>query len=225
MCKRPPKSPCLLVVFQLSLDWWKDGSSQDTMSFPYGFYRSIVFPHGFNQSIFQSSPHVWHHLRSVASGLWVLQAEWLDHVGGCSSTIYELWKKPVFGQEIRIYVGKLTINYCKWSCSIAMQQITKGYKVCILWFGPVYPSTRMVLLDSSPNIWSRRNVAKQNQLKNMPRCSMYGIFTYIYPINGPNVCKYFHTWSIWDLKKDWKHWQINDIYCESNRQISMDTLV
>ena len=25
---------------------------------------------------------------------------------------------------------------------------------------------------------------------NMPRCSMYGIFTYMYPTNGPNVGKY-----------------------------------
>ena len=36
----------------------------------------------------------------------------------------------------------------------------------------------------------------------MPRCSMYGIFTYIYPKNCPSVDKYSihgcNTWSIWD---------------------------
>ena len=33
-----------------------------------------------------------------------------------------------------------------------------------------------------------------------PRCSMYGIFTYICPKNCPNVGKYNHTWSIWVVK-------------------------
>ena len=31
----------------------------------------------------------------------------------------------------------------------------------------------------------------------MPRCSMYGIFTYIYHKFKPHLAK-FHTWSIWD---------------------------
>ena len=30
-----------------------------------------------------------------------------------------------------------------------------------------------------------------------PRCSMYGMFTYIYPKSGPNVGESFHSWSMW----------------------------
>ena len=34
----------------------------------------------------------------------------------------------------------------------------------------------------------------------LPRCSMYGIFTYIWVVLGINVGKYYHTLSIWALK-------------------------
>ena len=44
---------------------------------------------------------------------------------------------------------------------------------------------------------------------------LYGIFTYTYPKNGPNVGETFHTWSIWEGKSMQSMWFVGHRWSQS----------
>ena len=59
---------------------------------------------------------------------------------------------------------------------------------------------------SEPIGFSGKKSRRQNERKLIPIPSMYGLFTYIYHKNQPNVGKYYiyiyHTWMVWDMILD-----------------------
>ena len=94
-----------------------------------------------------------------------------------------------------------TTNQVLYKCYIHSNLIDPGVSIAHLAVAPCVPDRwfRVLRAASDGHCWGARGLETpvENDVRNgmfmvisLPICSMYGIFTTIYPINDPNVGKY-----------------------------------